>query len=163
MRKDEETGEKLIDLWFPQPERIKLFGVDKPVYAYRLSKGTDKERVVLSNKRLSKKKPENYYRSRWQIESEIRVLKSLGLESYMVRKLKAIRLWIMAVWHVALIRLRSILDGIDFTRLLALLEFVEFMKPLIRRCLRFSPFPDDKLVLFLLRNLIGGDSCCAKV
>ena len=122
-------------MWFPEPERIKLSGVDKPVYAYRLREGTDKEKV----------------------------LKSLGLEGYMVRKLRAIRLWIMAIWHVALIRLRSILDGIDFVRLLALLEFVESMKSLIRRCLRFSPFPDDKLVLFLLRNLIEGDSCCAKV
>ncbi len=76
-RKDEETGEKLIGLWFPQPERIKLPGVDKPVYAYRLGEGTGKERVVVSNKRFSKKK----------------------LESYMVRKLRAIRLWIIAVWH----------------------------------------------------------------
>lgn len=172
-RKDEETGEKLIDLWFPEPERIKLFGVDKPVYAYRLREGTDKERVVVSNKRLSKKKLENYYRQRWQIESEIKVLKSLGLESYMVRKLRAIRLWIMAVWHVALLRLISRLEGFDFKRyllslvfppfVLLLIDLLRFVEMLVGRCLRFSPFPDDKLVLFLLRNLIGGGSCRAKV
>jgi len=172
-RKDEETDRKLRDLWLPEPERVKLKGVSRFLYVCRLGEGTDKERVVVSNKRLSKDRLESYYKSRWDVESKIRVLKSLGLESYMVRKLRAIRLWIMAVWHVALIKLRSILDGIDFVRLLrsfifpdifiALLEFVEFMKSLIRRCLRFSPFPDDKLVLFLLQDLIGGDSCCAKV
>jgi len=29
--------------------------------------------------------------------------------------------------------------------------------------LRFSPFPDDRLILLVLRNLIGGRSCHAKV
>jgi len=79
----------------------------------------------------------------------------------------------MAVWHVALIRLKCDIDGIDFVRFLhslivpdiylQLLEFTEFIMSLIRRCLRFSPFPDDRLILFFLQNLIGGRSCHAKV
>jgi len=172
-RKDEETGERLIDLWFPQPGRVKLRGVVRSLYAYRLGEGTDKERLVVSNKKFSKGKFESYYRQRWQIESEIKVLKSLGLESYMVRRLKAIELWVMAVWHVALLRLVSRLGGFDFRRyllslvfppsMLLLIDLLEFVKVLVRRCLRFSPFPDDRLVLFLFRNLIGGDSCYAKV
>ncbi len=165
-RVDKETEEKLIDLWFPEPERVKLKGVSRPLYAYRLGEGTDKERVVVSNKKLSRTKFESYYRWRWQVESEIKVLKSLGLESYMVRKLRAIRLWIMAVWHVALLRLVSRLEGFDFRRyllsllfppfVLLLIDFLEFVEALVGRCLRFSPFPDDRLVLFLLQNLIKG-------
>jgi len=172
-RKDEETGEKLIDLWFPEPERVKIKGVGRSLYAYRLGEGTDKERIVVSNIKFSKKKFESYYRSRWQIESEIKVLKSLGLESHMVRKLRAIRLWIMAVWHVALLKLVSRLEGFDFKRyllslvfppfVLLLIDLLGFVEVLVGRCLRFSPFPDDRLVLFLLRNLIGGGSCYAKV
>jgi hypothetical protein len=172
-RKEEETGQKLIDLWFPEPERVKLKGVSRYVYAYRLGEESKKERVVVSNVKLSKKRFESYYRQRWQVESEIRVLKSLGLESYMVRKLKAIRLWVMAVWHVALLRLRVGLGGLDFKRFLLsfivpdlyleLLNLVEVFGFVMRRCLRFSPFPDDRLVLFLFRDLIGGGSCWAKV
>ncbi len=85
---DVDTGEKLRDLWFPEPEEIKLSGVNKPVYAYRLNEGTDMERVVISNRRLSKKRFGSYYRHRWQVESEIRTLKASGLESYMVRGLE---------------------------------------------------------------------------
>ncbi|WP_457600434.1 hypothetical protein [Hydrogenivirga sp.] len=35
-RVDQESKEKLRDLWFPEPERVKLAGVSIPVYAYRL-------------------------------------------------------------------------------------------------------------------------------
>ncbi len=104
-RVDQESREKLRDLWFPRPEKVKLAGVDKHLYAYRVGEGSDKERVVVSNKGLSKRQFEVCYRQRWQAESEIKVLKAHGLERYMVRKLKAIRLWIMAVWHVVLLKL----------------------------------------------------------
>ncbi|EDP74851.1 hypothetical protein [Hydrogenivirga sp. 128-5-R1-1] len=70
----------------------------------------------------------------------------------MVRKLRAIRLWIIAVWYVVLLRLRSKLSGIDFRKyllslvfppvVLGLAEPVEFVQDIVRRCLRFSPFPD---------------------
>jgi len=129
--------------------------------------------VVVSNKWLSVKRFESYYRVRWDIESEIRTMKGMGLEDYMVRKLRAIRLWIMAVWHVRLIKLKTELSGMDFRRfLLSLvmpdvyllaLDLLEFLELLIRRSLRFSPFPDDRLVLLLLQNFIGGCSCPAKV
>ena len=79
----------------------------------------------------------------------------------------------MAVWHVALIRLISRLEGFDFKRcllslvfppfVLLLIDLLGFVELFVGRCLMFSPFPDDRLVLFLLQNLIGGDSCCAKV
>jgi len=172
-RVDEETGHKLRDLWFPRPEKVKLKGVKVALYVYRIGEGTDKERVVVSNKWLSIKKFESYYRVRWDIESEIRVMKGMGLEEYMVRRLKAIRLWVLAVWHVRLIKLKTELSGMDFRRfLLSLvmpevyllaLDLLEFLELLIRRSLRFSPFPDDRLILFLLNNLIGGYSCSAKV
>ena len=107
------------------------------------------------------------------MESEIKVLKAHGLERYMVRKLRAIRLWVMAVWHVVLLRLRSKLEGIDFRRsleslvftelVLALEELLELVKLALRRSLRFSSFPDDRLVLLTLRDLIGGRSSHAKV
>ncbi len=172
-RVDQESREKLRDLWFPRPEKVKLAGVDKHLYAYRVGEGSDKERVVVSNKGLSKKQFEVCYRQRWQVESEIKVLKAHGLERYMVRKLKAIRLWIMAVWHVVLLRLRSKLEGIDFRKYLLSLVFpsivlelaklVESVQDIVRRCLRFSPFPNDRLILLVLQDLIGGASCCAKV
>ncbi len=172
-RVDEESKEKLRDLWFPRPEKVKLKGVSKPLYAYRVGEGSDEERVVVSNKALSKKRFEDLYRHRWQVEVEIKVLKAHGLESYMVRKLRAIRLWIMAVWHVVLLRFRSKLEGIDFRKYLLslvfppivveLIEVVEFVQDVAGQCLRYSPFPDNRLVLFLLRNLIGGGSCYAKV
>jgi len=60
------------------------------------------------------------------------------------------------------------LKGLDFRRfleslvfptlVLALHELLEFVRDVLRRCLRFSPFPDDKLVLLLLQNFIGGGS-----
>ena len=71
---------------------------------------------------MSKKQFEVCYGYRWQVEVEIKVLKAHGLEGYMVRKLRAIRLWIMAVWHVVLLKLRSKLEGIDFR--LYMLSFV---------------------------------------
>ena len=172
-RVDRESKEKLRDLWFPRPEKVKLKGVSKPIYAYRVGEGSDKERVVVSNKWLSKRQFEMFYRHRWQVEVEIKILKAHGLESYMVRKLRAVRLWIMAVWHVVLLKLRSKLNGVDFRRyllslvfppiVLELIEVLEFVQDIAGRSLRFSPFPDDRLVLFLLQNLIGGRSCCAKV
>ncbi len=122
-RVDVDTGEKLRDLWFPEPEEIRLSGVSKSVYAYRLNEGTDRERVVISNRRLSKKKFGSYYRQRWQVESEIRTLKASGLESYMVRRLRAIELWIKAVWHVTLLRLVSRLEGFNFKELLLSLVY----------------------------------------
>ncbi len=48
-----------------------------------------------------------------------KVLKAHGLESYMVRKLKAIRLWIMAKYLLALIFPPIVLELIE------LLEFVQ--------------------------------------
>ncbi|WP_157560415.1 hypothetical protein [Hydrogenivirga sp. 128-5-R1-1] len=100
-------------------------------------------------------------------------LKPISLEEHMVRRLRAIRLWIMAVWHVVLLKLRSKLNGVDFRGyllslvfppiVLELIEVLEFVQDIAGRSLRFAPFPDDRLVLFLLRNLIGGGSCCAKV
>ncbi len=90
-----------------------------------------------------------------------------------IRKLRAIRLWIMAVWHVVLLKLRSKLERIDFRQfleslvlpelVLALEELLELVKLALRRSLRYSPFPDDRFVFFLLRNLIGGGSRHAKV
>lgn len=172
-RVDEESKEKLRNLWFPKPEKVELRGVSEPLYAYRVGEGSDKERVVVSNKALSKKQFGELYRYRWQVEIEIKVLKAHGLESYMVRKLKAIRLWVMAVWHVVLMKLRSKLEGIDFRRfleslvfpelVLALEELLELVKLALRRGLRFSPFPDNRLVLLMLRDLTGGRSCHAKV
>ncbi len=91
----------------------------------------------------------------------------------MVRRLKAIRLWIMAVWHVVLLRFRSKLSGMDFRRymlslvfppiVLELAELLEFVQGIVRRCLRFSPLPDDRLLLFALQNLKGSNSHYAKV
>jgi len=172
-RVDQESGYKLRDLWFPKPEKVKLIGVDKYLYAYRVGEGSDKERVVVSNKGFSKKQFEDFYRRRWQIESEIKVLKAHGLESYMVRRLRAVVAWIMAVWHVVLLKLRSKLWGIDFRKYLLSLVFppivleliglVKSVRDIARQCLRFSPFPDDRLILLMLQNLIGGDSCYAKV
>ena len=82
----------------------------------------------------------------------------------MVRKLRAIRLWILAVWHVALIKLKCKIENINFVRFLhsltvsdiylRIVEFTELFMFLILRCIRFSPFPDDRLVYFLLQNLI---------
>ncbi len=66
--------------------------MSKPLYAYRVGEGSDKERVVVSNKGLSKRQFEMFYRHRWQVEVGIKDLKSHGLESYMVRRLRAIRL-----------------------------------------------------------------------
>ncbi len=66
--------------------------MSKPLYAYRVGEGSDKERVVVSNKGLSKRQFEMFYRHRWQVEVGIKVLKGHGLESYMVRRLRAIRL-----------------------------------------------------------------------
>jgi len=172
-RVDEETGYKLKELWFPKPEKIKLKGVDTHLYAYRIGEGTDKERVVVSNKWLTVKKFKSYYRIRWDIECEIRTMKSIGLEDYMVRRLKAIKLWIMAVWHVRLIKLKAKLNGIDFKKFLLsfvmpnayllILDLLKFLELLIRRSLRFSPFPDDKLILFLLQDFIKNHSPFAKV
>ena len=159
------------------PERLSLSAEpllsSSSLYAYRIGEGSDKERVVVSNKGLSKRQFEMFYRHRWQVESEIKVLKAHGLESYMVRRLRAIRLWIMAVWHVVLLKVFSRRHDFDFRRfleslvfpdlVLALQELLELVKLALRRCLRFSPFPDDRLVLLTLQNLIGGGSCCAKV
>ena len=71
-----------------------------------------------------------------------------------------------------LLKLRSKLEGIDVRLymlsfvfppvMLELIELLESAQDIVRRCLRFSPFPDDRLVLLLLRNLIGDSSCCAK-
>jgi len=129
--------------------------------------------VAVSSKGFSKKLFEDFYRRRWQVESEIKVLKAHGLERYMVRRVSAVKLWVMVVWHVVLLKLRSELHGIDFRRyllslvflpiVLELIELVEFIQGVVRRCLRFSPFPDDRLVLLMLQNLIGGGSCHAKV
>ena len=68
----------------------------------------------------------------------------------MVRLLRAIRLWIMAVWHVVLLKLRSKLNGIDFRKymlslvfpkiVVELIEVVEFIQEVLRRCLRFFLF-----------------------
>ena len=164
-RVDWESKEKLKDLWFPRPEKVKLKGVSRALYAYRVGEESDKG---LSNKQF-----EMFYRHRWQVESEIRVLKAHGLESYMVSKLRAIRLWIMAVWHVVLLKLRSKLNGVDFRRyllslvfppiVLELIEVLEFVQNIARQSLRFAPFHDDRLVLLALQNLIVGGSCCAKV
>ena len=172
-RVDVDTGEKLRDLWFPEPEDIRLSGVSEPVYAYRLNEDTDRERVVISNRRLSKKKFGSYYRYRWKVESEIRTLKATGLERYMVRRLRAIELWIKAVWHVSLLRLVSRLGGFDFKEYLlslvypssvvAIARLLEFAKGVAGRCLRFSPFPDDRLLGLVFQDLIGSDSCRAKV
>jgi len=172
-RVDTETGLKLSQLDLEKPERVVLKGVNKVVYAYRLGEGTNKERVVISNKRLSKKRFSVYYSKRWQIEVQIKQLKSLGLEDYMVRKLRAIRLWILTVWHVALIKLKCRVDGINFVRFLhsfvvpdiylRMVEFIELFMSLIRRFIRFSSFPDDRLVYFLLQNLIVPYSAHAKL
>ena len=172
-RVDQESKEKLRNLWFPRPEKVKLKGVSRALYAYRVGEGDDKEKVVVSNKALSKKRFGDLYRHRWQVEVEIKVLKAHGLESYMVRKLKAIRLWIMAVWHVVLLRFRSKLSGIDFRKyllalifppvVLELIELLEFVQDVAGRCLRYSPFPDNRLVSLILKDLIGGGSCYAKV
>ena len=102
----------------------------------------------MSNKALSKKRFGELYRHRWRVEIEIKVL-------------RAIRLWIMAVWHVVLLKLGSKLEGIDFRRFLESLVFP--VKLALRRCLRFSPFPDDRLILLMLQDLIGGGSCFVKV
>ena len=59
MRVDEESKEKLGGLWFLRPEKVKLKGVSKSQF-------------------------EMFYRHRWQVEVEIKVLKAHGLESYMV-------------------------------------------------------------------------------
>jgi len=64
-RVDRESKEKLRDLWFPKPEKVKLKGVSKPLYAYRVGEGSDKERVVVSNKWLSKRQFEMCYRARY--------------------------------------------------------------------------------------------------
>ncbi|EDP74698.1 transposase [Hydrogenivirga sp. 128-5-R1-1] len=172
-RVDRESKEKLRDLWFPRPERVKLKGLSKPLYAHRVGEGDDKEKVVVSNKALSKKRFGDLYKHRWQVESEIKVLKVHGLESYMVRKLRAIRLWIMAVWHVVLLKLRSKLNEIGFRKymlslafppiVVELVEVVEFIQEVLRRCLKFFPFPDDRLFLLMFQNLTGGHSCCEKV
>ena len=61
-RVDQESREKLRDLWFPRPEKVKLRGVGKSLYAYRVGEG--------SNKGLSKKQFEVCYRHRWQQEAE---------------------------------------------------------------------------------------------
>ena len=58
--------------------------MSKPLYAYRVGDGSDKERIVVSNKGLSKRQFEMFYRHRWQVEVEIKVFKALRLESYMV-------------------------------------------------------------------------------
>ena len=134
-RVDEESKEKLRDLWFPKPEKVELKGVSKPLYAYRVGEGDDKERVVVSNKALSKKRFGDLYRHRWQVK----VLKAYGLESYMVRKLRAIRLWIMAVWP----KLKFKLKGIDFRKYLMSLVFPPIVLELI---------PDCRLVLLILRR-----------
>ncbi len=73
-----------------------------------------------------------------------------GLESYMVRRLRAIRLWIIAVRHVVLLRLSSKLSGIGFRKyllpfvfppvVLELIKLLEFVQGIAGRCLRFSPF-----------------------
>ncbi len=128
---------------------------------------------MVSNKGLSKSQFEMFYRHRWQIESEIKVLKSHGLESYMVSKLRAVKLWVIAVWHVVLFRFRSKLSGIDFGKyllslvfslvVLELVELVGFVRGVAGRYLRFSPSPNDRFALFLLKNFIGGSSRHAKV
>ncbi len=59
--------------WFPKPEKVKLAGVDKHLYAYRVGEGSDKERVVVSNKGLSKRQFEVCYRHRWQVEEFIQL------------------------------------------------------------------------------------------
>ncbi|EDP76521.1 hypothetical protein HG1285_02903 [Hydrogenivirga sp. 128-5-R1-1] len=64
-RVDKESKEKLRDLWFPRAEKVKLKGVDKHLYAYRVSDGSDKEGVKVSNKCLGKKRLEDFYRQRW--------------------------------------------------------------------------------------------------
>ena len=61
-RVDEESKEKLRDLWLPRPEKVKLKGVSKPLYAYRLGERTDKERVVVTNRWFSKRQFEMFYR-----------------------------------------------------------------------------------------------------
>ena len=147
--------------------------MSKPLYAYRVGEGSKKERVVISNKGLSERQFEMFYRHRWQGEVEIKVFKGHGLESYMVRRLRAIRLWVMTVWHVVLLRFRSKLSGIDFGKylmslvfpsiVLELIELLEIVQGVVRRCLRFSPFPNDRLVLFVLQNLIGSVSYYAKL
>ena len=87
--------------------------------------------MAVSNKALSKKRLGDIYRHRWQVEVEIKVLKAHGLESYMVRKLRAIRLWVMAVWHVVLLRFMSKLSGIDFRKYLLALIFPPIVLELI--------------------------------
>ena len=81
-RVDEESKEKLGDLWFPGPEKVKLKGVSKPLYAYRVGEGSDKERVVISNKGLSKRQFEMFYRHRWQVDLYFRLL-CLSLLNYL--------------------------------------------------------------------------------
>ena len=83
-----------------------------------------------------------------------------------------VRVWITAVWHIVPLRFGSKLSGIDFRKyllslvflpiVLELIDLLEFVQDVARRCLRFSPFPDDRLILSLLQNLIGGGSCCAE-
>ncbi|MEN3029201.1 MAG: hypothetical protein ABDH29_08375 [Aquificaceae bacterium] len=46
------------------------------------------------------------------MEIEIKRLKSMGLESYRVRKAVAIVRWVMGVWHVELDRIRAMLSGL---------------------------------------------------
>ena len=62
--------------------------MSKLLYAYRVGEGSDKEKVVVSNKGSNERQFEMFYRHRWQRE----VLKGHGLESYMVRRLRAIKL-----------------------------------------------------------------------
>ncbi|RTZ59339.1 MAG: hypothetical protein DSZ31_04165, partial [Gammaproteobacteria bacterium] len=56
------------------------------------------------------------------------------------------------------------LNGIDFKKFLLsfvmpnayllILDLLKFLELLIRRSLRFSPFPDDKLILLLLQDFL---------
>ncbi len=58
-RVDRESREKLRDL--------------KSLYAYRVGEGSDKERVVVSNKGLSKRQFKVCYKQRWQVEEFIQL------------------------------------------------------------------------------------------
>ncbi len=72
-----------------------------------------------------------------------------------------------------LMRLVSKLGGFDFKECLlslvyppsvvAIARLLEFAKGVAGRCLRFSPFPDDRLFELMFQDLIGGDSYRAKV
>ena len=44
VRADWDSKEKLRDLWFPRPERVKLKGLSKPLYAYKIGEGTTRRR-----------------------------------------------------------------------------------------------------------------------